>query len=189
MVDYNKHIVSSVICGLILQILAVSGAATSNMGGLLLFGIFFPGFIYCGLLFNDAEKKRLNILLFFLLGGFINIATAIGAPWIVNISKAYILLFICYGLSCASFFLVYYWLINNKLHLQKGLLLAFAGGALSAIMPVISEICKRDLSAVWEIILFTSSIPVWQTLFAVALKLSAKPNTQNIIQSSSVTTA
>jgi hypothetical protein len=57
------------------------------------------------------------------------------------------------------------------------------------ISGIPSLVAFYNNSGEYDFIIISALYPLWQTLFAFALKLSAKPNTQNIIQSSSVTTA
>lgn len=178
--NYNRLIRNSFLCGLILVALGTLSISAGPLP-IIFMAVILPGFIYTSLYLNH-KKPGLNLNLFFLLGGSLNILTAIGAPWIAHNINAQGLLFLLYGLSALLFFVLYYYLINNCFFFQKGAILTFLSGALSATFQVIGEIYRYELKGIIEIVFMLSPILIWQTLFAVSIKLSAKKPVEMPIQ-------
>lgn len=182
-INHNKLIRNSFFCGVILQYFTSLGILAEMPMLAILVGIILPGAIYSFLMlsFNIGDFKQ---GFFVLIGGALHILSAFVCGNL-NMSLPFL---IAASLSCPIYFILYYILVNNNYSFIKGFLMSLLAGLISAVIPCIvleSKSIGRSLS----IVLLFSVFPLWQTLFAVALKLSAKPNTQNIIPPTSVTTA
>lgn len=186
MTNYNKLIQRSFICGLILQALCI----LVSVGGvpllLLLFAGVFPGLFLSIILVDGSKVPQVKSIAFIGLSSVLSLAVAIGAPAAADEyhSRAYFL-FVS-ALGCCAFFTLYYLLVNNGLHFTKGLVLTFATGLISSILPMVGENFGRELPGYLDLILLFSSFPVWQTLFALSLKLSAKNTVDMPIQNTVV---
>ncbi|UPT66386.1 MAG: hypothetical protein M0D57_18255 [Sphingobacteriales bacterium JAD_PAG50586_3] len=119
------------------------------------------------------------------MSGLLFISSAY-AVMVYSIAKEFSFLFVS-PVAMATYFIFYYAIINNKINLLKGVFVSLILGLLAGIPPTVSNYIKELNPLGFYLII--SIFPLWQTLFAVALKLSAKPTTQNIINPPSVTAA
>jgi hypothetical protein len=144
----------------------------------------FPSIVFPLILIKG--KLTGKSILFILLSIFIYFFVSLVA---VNMR---VFIFTIYaGVAAMCLFILYFLLIDKSFYFFRGIFYTCLFCSIVSVLPLQNRFnfyseTKYGFSS---LALFLSVFPLWQTLFAVALKLSAKPNTQNIIQPPSVTTA
>jgi hypothetical protein len=166
----------SFLCGLCVFIISsILGSFDSTQPFWFAFVFTTPGVAYALITVKSDDKA-----IFAIMSGILNLAVTFVSCMLYGFTV------LTAGPAMVFYFLLYRSIVDSNLNLRKGVLYSLLFGTLSGLPPLAAF---YNNSGEFDFIIISTLYPLWQTLFAVALKLSAKPNTQNIIQSSSVTTA
>lgn len=134
-----------------------------------------PGIAYALIAIKSHDKA-----IFAMMSGILNLAATFSSFMLYGFTV------LTAGPAMVFYFLLYRSIVDSNLNLRKGVLYSLLFGTLSGIPPLIAF---YNNSGEYDFIIISTLYLLWQTLFAVTIKLSAKSNNQNIIKPSSVTSA
>lgn len=168
----------SFVCGMILfTVSSILGSFNVTGGWWFVFVFTVPGFAYPLIAFKllDTGQKVVMGITGALLNAFITYISMMLYGFTVFTA----------GPAMVLYFLIYRGMFDNSLALWKGIFIAMILGTLAGLPPLGALYNK---SGAWDYVIISALYPLWQTLFAVTVKLSVTKETGNIIEQNTVTT-
>jgi len=168
----KKIVRQSFYCGIITFAICFLFALSKELSGLLIFSNILPGFFY-GWVLSDLSNSefKLKRILFVLLSGALFIFVAWIATGYSFFGGNTVICFpIGSVLGSTLLLILYYLLIDNKMALARGLVVALLIGLISSVLLFMGDNLEQHVNdySIKGIINFGFTLlifPVWQTLF------------------------
>lgn len=152
----------SFLCGLCVFIISsIVGSFDSTQPFWFAFVLTTPGIAYALIAVKSYDKA-----IFVMMSGVLNMAVTFLSYILYGFTV------ITAGPAMVFYFLFYRSIVDSNLNLRKGILYSLLFGTLSGLPPLAAF---YNNSGEFDFIIISTLYPLWQTFFAVTIKLSAKP--------------